>query len=162
MHTTHVSSGGRYPVLRSLAILYLFAAVGVLVLGVMRAVTVLVQGGPVNDFFGAPTNMTGRIMVAMCWLGATFIGVIGMLAFAELIKLFIDIENNTRTAGARAVAAAAAAPEIDVIATPTGTTVVATSAAGSEGTDGGRKTGGRVGQWLEGEETAEGALLRGH
>ena|SRR5688572_13520806 len=159
MHTTHVSSGGRYPVLRSLAILYLFAAVAVLVLGVSRAVTVLVQGGPVNDFFGAPTNMTGRLLVAACWLGVTFIGVLGMLAFAELIKLFIDIEHNTRTAGARA-AAAAAAPEIDVIATPTGTTVVATS-AGSDGTDA-HKTGGRVGQWLEGEETAEGALLRGH
>src|SRR5215213_8867692 len=104
MHTTHVSSGGRYPVLRSLAILYLFAAVAVLVLGVMRAVNVLVSGAPVNDFFGTASNMSGRILVALSWVAVTFIGVLGMLAFAELIKLFMDIEHNTRTAGMRAAA----------------------------------------------------------
>jgi hypothetical protein len=168
MHTTHVSSGGRYPVLRSLAILYLFAAAGVLVLGIIRAVTVLAQGGPVNDFFGAPTNVTGRILVALSWLAVTFIGVIGMLGVAELIKLFIDIEHNTRAAGMRMTSASAAAapPEVDIIATPTGVTTVvannggpaAVGAAGSDGTP----PGGRMGQWLEGEETAEGALFRGH
>jgi hypothetical protein len=159
MHTTHVSSGGRYPVLRTLAILYLFAAAAVLVIGVWRAVSVLV-GGTDGDLFGATPNMASRWLAAFAWIAASFIGVLGMFAVAELIKLLIDIEHNTRLAGMRSMAG-------DVVATTTvpapGTTAVVTGTrdngmAVGEGVPG----GGRIGQLLEGEETAEGALIRGH
>ena len=150
MHTTHVSSGGRYPVLRSLAILYLVAAVGVVVVGVWRAVNVLVQqDAAANDLFGAPTGMSGRILVAVSWLAATFIGVLMMFGIAELIKLFIDIEHNTRMA----------ADALDRSrATGMSAAIVVPEGAVSGNADG---TGGRVGQWLEGEETAEGACFAG-
>ena len=160
MHTTHVSSGGRYPVLRTLAILYLFAAAAVLVLGVWRAVSVLV-GSSDGDLFGATPNMASRWLAAFSWIAASFIGVLGMFAVAELIKLLIDIEHNTRLAGMRAMAG-------DVVATtsvpaPGVAAVVVTETSGNgisagEGVPG----GGRIGQLLEGEETAEGALIRGH
>ena len=160
MHTTHVSSGGRYPVLRTLAILYLFAAAAVLVIGAWRAVAVLV-GNTDADLFGATPNMASRWLAAFSWVAASFIGVLGMFAFAELIKLLIDIEHNTRLAGMRAMAG-------DVVATTTvpapGTTTVVTTAVGDNGTRVGEGVpgGGRIGQLLEGEETAEGALIRGH
>jgi hypothetical protein len=166
MHTTHVSSGGRYPVLRTLAILYLFAAAAVLVLGVWRAVSVLI-GGTDADVFGATPNMASRWMAAFAWLAASFIGVLGMFAVAELIKLLIDIEHNTRLAGMRSMAG-------DVVATTTvpapGVTAVVVTETATATADNGLRTsagegvagGGRVRQLLEGEETAEGALLRGH
>lgn len=150
MHTTHVSSGGRYPVLRTLAILYLVAALGVFVVGIWHAVSVLVQGGQVDDLFGAPTNLAGRAFVACSWLAATFIGVLAMLGIAELIKLLIDIEHNTRMARMPNTMSATA------VAIDENTAVVVTPAVDIEG------KGGRIGQWLEGEETAEAALLRGH
>ena len=161
MHTTHVSSGGRYPVLRTLAILYLLAAAAVLVIGVWRAVAVLV-GNTDADLFGATPNMASRWLAAFSWVAASFIGVLGMFAFAELIKLLIDIEHNTRLAGMRAMAG-------DVVATttvpaPGSTTIVATAGVGDNGISRGEGVpgGGRIGQLLEGEETAEGALIRGH
>ena len=163
MHTTHVSSGGRYPVLRTLAILYLFAAAAVLVLGVWRAVSVLI-GATDGDLFGATPNMASRWLAAFSWLAASFIGVLGMFAVAELIKLAIDIEHNTRLAGMRAMAG-------DVVATTTvpapgvAATVVVTETSDNGGVaaaGSGVPGGGRIGQLLEGEETAEGALIRGH
>jgi hypothetical protein len=168
MHTTHVASGGRYPVLRSLAILYLIAAAGVLIVGVWRAVNALVYGDQMaNDVFGASTGWSGRIMVSASWLAATFIGVLAMFAVAEFIKLFIDIEHNTRIAGLRAAATNAG---MTTVAVPSGegAVVVTTEAVPSAATDAGNgavatpAVGGRMGQWLEGEETAEGALIRGH
>jgi hypothetical protein len=161
MHTTHVSSGGRYPVLRTLAILYLFAAAAVLVLGVWRAVSVLI-GGTDADLFGATPNMASRWLAAFAWLAASFIGVLGMFAVAELIKLLIDIEHNTRLAGMRAMAG-------DVVATttvpaPGVAAVVVSETTRDNGMTAGEAVpgGGRVRQLLEGEETAEGALIRGH
>jgi hypothetical protein len=154
MHTTHVSSGGRYPVLRTVAILYLIAAVGVLALGIWRAVDVMVRGDAIGaDVFGATTTVGGRAMVAASWLAATFIGVLAMFGVAELIKLFIDIEHNTRMAGMRMMPS-------EVVSTAPGTTT-ATTVVSTGGSDG-AAPGGRIGQWLEGEETAEGALIRGH
>jgi hypothetical protein len=160
MHTTHVSSGGRYPVLRTLAILYLFAAAAVLVLGVWRAVSVLI-GGTDADIFGATPNMASRWLAAFAWLAASFIGVLGMFAIAEFIKLAIDIEHNTRLAGMRAMAG-------DVVATTTvpapGVAAVVVTETRDNGMTAGEGVpgGGRIGQLLEGEETAEGALIRGH
>ena len=158
MHAPHVASGGRYPVLRTLAILYLFAAAVILVIGVWRAIAVLMSDSAMTDnVFGTTTGTSGKLLVAVSWLAASFIGVLAMLGVAELIKLFVDIERNTRAAAAMQRSAAPAGEAV-VVSGPDGVAVVApvsTVAAGDN-------KGGRVGQWLEGEETAEGALLRGH
>ena len=166
MHTTHMSSGGRYPVLRTIAILYLVGSLAVLGLGIWRAVNVLVYGQEMGyDVFGVTTNVSGRLLAAVCWIGTSLLGVLGMFAIAELIKLFIDIEHNTRMFFASQSAATQPGDVIVATDPATGATAVMTSTAPADGKlvgATGNGTGGRVGQWLEGEETAEGALLRGH
>ena len=144
----HLTNAARYPVLRALAILYLFGAAALLVIGVWRAVQVLVWGGDFvsHDLFGSTNTLGGRLMVAASWLAFAFIGSIVMLAVAELIKLFMDIERNTRAIAHGPAAMASAA------------TAAAVPGAGAAQP---AAAGGRV-ALLEGEETAEGALLRGH
>src|SRR5947209_7918751 len=97
MRHAYVSSGGRYPVLRTLAVLYLVGAVVYAALCIWRIVAAF-SGGDLltNDLFGAPTNVWGKVIAAACWLAAAFIGVLAMFAVAELIKLFIDLEHNSR------------------------------------------------------------------
>ena len=161
MHTTHVSSGGRYPALRTLAILYLVAACAVLVVGVWRAIRVLTIADPSGfDLFGATPDMASRLLSAASWLAASFIGVLAMFAVAELIKLFIDIEHNTRLAAMRYAAADVGVP-VPAAATTT-TTVASTGNGTGENVGEGVPGGGRIGKLLEGDETAEGALIRGH
>lgn len=135
MHAPHVSAGGRYPVLRALAILQIFAAVLVAVGGIVTSFNVHRWVGPT----GFPT----AVAVTLGLVG-TFFTVVLTLAFAELIKLLIDIEHNTR------MAAHAAQPT----ATATQTTVVPVP-----GADGARVN--RIAAIVE-EETAEAALIRGH
>src|SRR5690554_631539 len=125
-HLPHLQSGGRYPVLRSLAILYLLAGALAAIGGVVAAVWALAAG------YGAWMD---RLIIAGGVLVAAFFVTITALAVEELLKLFIDIEHNTRMAGARM-------PE------PT--------AASTDGP----KAGGRLAE-LE-SETAESALIRGH
>jgi hypothetical protein len=144
MRHTHIESGGRYPVLRTLAILYLVGAAVVLVYGIWRAASVLIYGQTTDNFFGEPAGWAGRISVAASYLAVSFFTVLFMVAFAELIKLFVDIERNTRMSAMAVAAAAPASME------------PASSTAPGDG-----RTGGRL-PWIEGEETAEGALLRGH
>ena len=121
---THMMSGGRYPVLRSLAILYLLGAAVMALAGIGTVIWSLV---------GPNLPMTDRLVMAGAALAGTFFLVITMLAVAELLKLAIDVEHNTRMAHGN------------------GNNVAAPD-----------KAGGRLHQLLEGEETAEGALLRGH
>jgi len=121
-------SGGRYPVLRALAIIYLLAAAVTAIGAVGGALYLLVRfpyGGPLD-----------RVFIAMGALVAGFYVVISMLAIAELIKLVIDIEHNTRMSAPRMNAAEA---PVNVVM------------AGN---------GGRLSNIDE--ETAEAALLRGH
>jgi hypothetical protein len=167
MHTSHVSSGGRYPVLRTLAILYLVAACAVLVAGVWRAIRVLTVNDPSGfDMFGATPDMGSRLLSAFSWLAASFIGVLAMFAVAELIKLAIDIEHNTRLMAMRSATTAGADAAAVVVPTDTGAAVAVVTPAGDGVAPAApaatAPAGGRIGQWLEGEETAEGALLRGH
>ena len=145
MRHPHFASGGRYPVLRALAILYLVGACIPLVFGVWQAVQVLLYGQSTDNFFGAPTGWAGRIIVAASWLAAGFLSVLFMVAVAELIKLFVDIEHNTRLSAMHAAPAPA----------PSEASLPASASAPDS------RPGGRL-QWLEGEETAEGALIRGH
>ena len=133
MREVHVGSGGRYPVLRSLAILYMVGALIVIVFGVWRAIRVFTEGGSYDPVLGSADSVGEKAVVALIYLAATFLTVLFIIAVAELIKLLIDIEHNTRLAAGGTTAA------------PVGTTTT---------------TGSRT--ILEGEETAEGALLRGH
>jgi hypothetical protein len=133
MRSTHFASGGRYPVLRSLAILYMVGAIFAAVGGIVLACWIL---------FRLPDTMQNRVPWALVSLAFTFFMVLSMLAIAEVLKLFIDIEHNSRMVF-RGEA---------VGVTPGGDVVDA-------GPNGARMGGKR---WLEGEETAEGALLRGH
>jgi hypothetical protein len=101
MHTPHVTAGGRYPVLRTLGILYMIGAVGLLCYGVYRIVrTLFLPVGLVAD----------RITLALLIFGLTALAVIGALLAAELIKLLIDVEHNTR-AGAPPTTATAPADD---------------------------------------------------
>jgi hypothetical protein len=50
------------------------------------------------SLFAAPGSMGERIALAGGVLVATFIAVVTILAVAEVIKLVIDIEHNTRMA----------------------------------------------------------------
>ena len=128
MHRPHLLSGGRYPVLRALAIIYVILA-GIAVLGgLIGAGWALVR---------LPLTVGDKIISAAAILVSSFFVVISTLAFAEVIKLFIDVEHNTRIAALRSLR-------------PT-----ALGDGSSPGIDGGR--------FHElSEETAEAALLKGH
>ena len=164
MRYPHVESGGRYPALRTIAVLYLAGALFVTAIGIWRAVRVFMYGGEAdfatNQLFGPATATAGRVLGGLGWLAVTFIAVLGMAAIAELIKLFIDIEHNTRglrvtSARSSAMTEAAAA----TIPAPMGSDGRAVSAATHEGRAVPFVSDRKL---FEGEETAEGALLRGH
>jgi hypothetical protein len=132
MHTPHVMSGGRYPVLRALAILYVLAAALIAVAAVLTTLYAMVT------YHLAALD---RLIVLAATLAGGFILVISSLAVAELLKLFIDIEHNTRMN----------APGL--IGMPSH--LEAGQAVGS-----GNGPANRINA-LD-EETAESALLRGH
>jgi len=130
MRASHLESGGRYPVLRTLGILYLVGGFLALVGGIFGAAWAL---------FRAPNDIVDRGVYAMIIMAGTTFVVLTMLAVAELLKLFIDIEHNTR-------------------AMSTGTM----SSVEQRDERAAQTVGGPRAKWLNGEETAEGALLRGH
>lgn len=127
MRTPHIGSGGRYPVLRAVAILYLIMAVVALAAGIVGAGWALLR---------SPWGVGDRIVLALLVLAGSFFMIVGSLAVAEIIKLFVDMEHNTRVAAGRALGENTAAP-----------------AAATHNN--------RLREFDE-EETAEGALLRGH
>ncbi|HEY7118262.1 MAG TPA: hypothetical protein VH475_16865 [Tepidisphaeraceae bacterium] len=143
MNRTHVMTGGRYPVLRALGILYVIAAVAILGLGVWAIGWSL---------FAAPARMSERFLLAGQAVVATFIAIITVLAIAEVIKLLIDVEHNTRMAAIRGTTAA--------LATETGAAVITTTTGGDGSQARATAAGGRMAE-LD-EESAEAALLRGH
>lgn len=130
MQTPHVMSGGRYPVLRALAIIYMIGAA-------LAAVATVV--GVVWAFAAGAGSGMDRLIIAAAALGGGLFMVITMLAIAEVLKLFIDVEHNTRMATPARVGVASVTPEVA------------------------RSDGGHVNRLdaLD-EETAEAALLRGH
>jgi hypothetical protein len=134
MRTPHVSSGGRYPVLRAIGIIYVVMAGLSIIVGLIAAGYIMAS---------QPWSMTTRVVWAIVSLAGTCFAVIGSLAIAEVLKLFMDIEHNTRIATMRA----------------TGDTTATTTIAGA--TNG--PEAAHVNRMREmDEETAEGALLRGH
>lgn len=132
MSQKHLISGGRYPVLRTLGILYLIGAGVAVLVGIAASIWTLVS---------APANWDDRIMLAVGVLAATFFLFITMLAIAEVLKLVIDIEHNTRMTA--------------VNSTPMPAGPAAAPAEGGLAMQQNRL------HTLD-EETAEAALLRGH
>lgn len=137
-------SGGRYPVLRTIGIFYLIFAAVTALAGLVGCVWTLAF---------APASMGERITMALGVLAATFFAVLAMLVIAEVIKLAIDVEHNTRiTAMAAASRLSPTAPPV-----PAGTVV----APDSPMLVGDGMHTNRVSAYLD-EETAEAALIRGH
>ena len=132
MHQPHIRAGGRYPVLRTIAILWLVGALLSLIGGLYQAVCSLAGWHDQEVVRLSGDAASGRVMSCSIWLASTFFAVVFSIAVAELIKLFIDMEENTRHLMNNGHAGATAEPN-----------------------DGAR---GRIFV----EETAEGALLRGH
>jgi hypothetical protein len=131
MNKPHVLSGGRYPVLRSLAIIYVIGAA-------LAALSTVVALGWI--LVGSRFAWSDKLIMFVGALAGGFLLVVSMLAVAEVLKLFIDIEHNTRMAApGRIGMPASVSPNI-------------------ASTDGGRIGGLAT---LD-EETAEAALLRGH
>ena len=112
-----LQSGGRYPVLRSVAILFMIGSIFIIGSAVYGIVLLM----------GTPTlALSDRIEWSIVTAVGAFFGVLIAIGAAEMIKLFMDIERNTRAS--------------------------AQSAASANGKS-----------WLDAEEeTAEGALIRGH
>lgn len=153
MHTAqtnrHVLSGGRYPVLRTLGILYLIGAAVTALAGIAAVIWTLAR---------APAGWGDRINVSLGILAATVFGVLAMLVIAEVIKLFIDVEHNTRLA-AMALAMRNEQPQQTIAPMPAGTVVPPTAPMTTAGI-----APNRVAALLQSrdEETAEAALIRGH
>ena len=139
MRTPHVLSGGRYPVLRSLAIIYIVGAA-------LAAVSTVIGVGYV--LFGTSFAWSDRAIMSLGVLTAGFFLVVSMLAIAEVLKLFIDVEHNTRVSAPGRIGMPAE-----------GSMMTVTIAEG----DGAAAEPGRINRLdaLD-EETAEAALLRGH
>jgi hypothetical protein len=134
MHQPHIRAGGRYPILRTIAILWLVGALLALIGGIYQAVCALAGWHDQELMRISGDAVSGRIISCSIWLASTFFAVLLSVAVAELIKLFIDIEENSRAlmSNGHAVGSSIAAP----VDGPRGKIFV--------------------------EETAEGALLRGH
>ena len=133
MARPHVLSGGRYPVLRALAILYLVLGAVTALAGIAAAIYILAAfryGGPLD-----------RTFMAIGTLVMTFYFVVTMLAVAEVIKLFIDMEHNTRMAWPGKIGMPQSVSTVTMSSEYPG-------------------DGGRLAE-LD-EETAEAALIRGH
>jgi hypothetical protein len=90
MHGPHVTSGGPYPVLRALGIFYVIGAAGVLCYGLYRIGFAL---------FAPPGWVADRLTSALAAFALTAAVVVTSLVVAELIKLLIDIQHNTRAMG---------------------------------------------------------------
>lgn len=96
MHQPHIASGGRYPVLRTVAILWLVSAAIALVGGVYQAICALIDARRQEVILLHSPAISSRIMGFFIWLAATFFVVVLNVGVAELIKLAIDLEHNTR------------------------------------------------------------------
>jgi hypothetical protein len=139
MRETRLESGGRYPVLRAVAILWMIGAAIACIYGLYQAIVTL-AGVQRLELLKVPPDWVQQVLSSFIWLGVTFFAVIFNLAVAEGIKLFMDIERSCRSL------ALGSTP-----VTPTASPSWSVSCT----TDGG--VGGRFS-----EETAESALIKGH
>lgn len=96
MREAYISSPARYPVLRTVAILWMVGAVFSLIYCVFQCVVLLADAPRMELIPVMPPAVTTRIFMAVMWLVAGFFAVIINIGIAELIKLFINIEHNSR------------------------------------------------------------------
>jgi zinc-ribbon domain len=85
----------RYPALRIVAIVLKVAAVIWLVVGVIAFITALAMGSDLPAAMGAASGLYGFLML----LTSAYFAVMSW-AGAELLHVFMDIEENTRRAAA--------------------------------------------------------------
>jgi len=108
-------------------------------------------------FARAPGNFTDHLIMTIGAIVGGFVMVVSLLAVAELLKLFIDVEHNTRTgAGAGSARTIVATDAAGGTLIATGGTTADAGAAMGAGADGVNRITA-----LD-EETAEAALIRGH
>jgi len=143
MNRTHLISGGRYPVLRAIAILYLVMSGLTLIGGLIAAGYILAS---------QPWQVTTRIVWSIVALAGTFFAVVGCLAVAEVLKLFMDLEYSARRAAMNS--------ELTSGVTTTTAPAPSVQIPVNSGTDTPPRRN-RLNAILD-EETAEAALLRGH
>jgi hypothetical protein len=105
----HLTAGGRYPVLRTLAILWLVGAALGFIFGVYQAIVALLNMSALQVYPIGGASWGARISAFFLWLAATFFLVVANVAVAELIKLAMDVEHNTRMTAANTAAQAAPA-----------------------------------------------------
>jgi len=143
MRHVSIPSGGRYPVLRSVAILWLVGAAISGIYGLWQALVTL-AGWQSQMAVTTGMSLGARIIGAALWLAGTFFAVLFCIGIAELIKLFIDIEHNSRVTACGVSSSSTVATTPTVVPQPAGT-----------------GDGHRMSSYLE-EESAESALIRGH
>lgn len=86
MQVPHMSSGGRYPVLRAVGILCIvLAGVSILAGLYFAALCIALPEGPVMRLIYAAGSLAGAFVSFMAFLGA-----------AEMLKLMMDIERHAR------------------------------------------------------------------
>jgi hypothetical protein len=95
MRESRLESGGRYPVLRTIAILWMVGAIVVAVYGLFQSVVTLAGVRQLEAISSSPTWLS-QITGCLVWLAGTFFAVIFSVAVAEGIKLFMDVEYNCR------------------------------------------------------------------
>ena len=156
MHTPHVMSGGRYPVLRSLAIIYVVG-------GALAAVSTILSLGYI--LFGTRFGGTEKLIMCIGALTAGFFLVLTMFAVAEVLKLFIDVEHNTRMAvpGRMGMPAMAMPGSGGVMVTESVTVATSGGDNGVPMPAPAATSAAHVNRMSHlDEETAEAALIRGH
>lgn len=90
------STGRRYPALRIVAIVLKVAAVFWLIVGVLGFIMALAMGSDLPAGMGAASGIYGFL----CLLTAVYFAVLSW-AGAELLHVFMDIEENTRRTAAK-------------------------------------------------------------
>jgi hypothetical protein len=128
------------------------------VLGAALAV-LSVLAGIIWIFARAPGNFADHLIMSVGAIVGGFVMVVSLLAVAELLKLFIDLEHNTRMSMPGRIGMS--------MSLPSGETAVATvgaAEAGSVASGNGGPLGIGAGNRITAldEETAEAALIRGH
>jgi hypothetical protein len=137
-------------VLRALAIIYVIGA------GLAAAAAVLSMG---YILIAARFAWTDKLIMFVGALAAGFFLVVSMLAIAEVLKLFIDMEHNTRMSAVGHMGIPATVATMPPADASSGLPAAAAATATPTDPDG-QRFGGRL-HTLD-EETAEAALLRGH
>jgi hypothetical protein len=105
MRKPHIMTGGRYPVLRSVAILSLLCAALAAVGAVISAGWIITQLGD--------RSIWQRAVLSFTVLGGGFLVVIAILVVAEALELVIDMATSLRMLANRQMPAGEAKPAGD-------------------------------------------------